>query len=310
MVLVRLLAMMSCYFSLRVLPSSYEMISTVIVNVEPFPDLKTDRSLLTYTMNAPKFKVQNPLIDATSASSPMVILAKSNTSARRKSTLLPLPRFWLHVCRCDTLDLDMLQSLLAKFVVVKCCLILSTHSIPSQLLIQFLVPPGFTVFHSPIHFRSPTYDKSAVIVRFFWGVQYRRNGLGIPTGFSNRRGHHDSRGSNILQQGFRTLSWSTAGGSPCTWNFTAANSVYDRGSIQAQGGLFPVRFTWDSHLVCLFSESALLRPGFHHKDFITRRVLLRCDSTGELYPVMKPSTIPHAFLPFSHTWHQYLASRK
>ncbi|GKF05217.1 hypothetical protein Tco_0035885, partial [Tanacetum coccineum] len=36
--------------------------------------------------------------------------------------------------------------------------------------------------------------------------------------------------------------------------------------------------------------------GFFVKDFITRWVLLRCDSTGELYPVTKPSTIPHAFL--------------
>ncbi|GKB82765.1 ribonuclease H-like domain-containing protein [Tanacetum coccineum] len=36
--------------------------------------------------------------------------------------------------------------------------------------------------------------------------------------------------------------------------------------------------------------------GFSIKDFMTRRVLLRCDSIGDLYPVTKPSTIPHAFL--------------
>nr|GEW82834.1 putative reverse transcriptase domain-containing protein [Tanacetum cinerariifolium] len=36
--------------------------------------------------------------------------------------------------------------------------------------------------------------------------------------------------------------------------------------------------------------------GFSVKDFLTRRVLLRCDSTRDLYPVMKSSTIPHAFL--------------
>nr|GEZ09500.1 ribonuclease H-like domain-containing protein [Tanacetum cinerariifolium] len=36
--------------------------------------------------------------------------------------------------------------------------------------------------------------------------------------------------------------------------------------------------------------------GFSVNDFITRRVLLRCDSMGDLYPVTKPSTIPHAFL--------------
>ncbi|GJZ24254.1 ribonuclease H-like domain-containing protein [Tanacetum coccineum] len=36
--------------------------------------------------------------------------------------------------------------------------------------------------------------------------------------------------------------------------------------------------------------------GFSVKDFITRRVLLRCDSTGDLYPVTAPSPIPSAFL--------------
>ncbi|GKF56594.1 hypothetical protein Tco_0166934, partial [Tanacetum coccineum] len=35
---------------------------------------------------------------------------------------------------------------------------------------------------------------------------------------------------------------------------------------------------------------------FSVKDFMTHQVLLRCDSTGDLYMVMKPSTIPHAFL--------------
>ncbi|GJV32043.1 ribonuclease H-like domain-containing protein [Tanacetum coccineum] len=46
--------------------------------------------------------------------------------------------------------------------------------------------------------------------------------------------------------------------------------------------------------------------GFFVKDFLTRRVLLRCDSTGDLYPVTTPSPIPHAFLVSQHTWHQRL----
>nr|GEV22425.1 ribonuclease H-like domain-containing protein [Tanacetum cinerariifolium] len=36
--------------------------------------------------------------------------------------------------------------------------------------------------------------------------------------------------------------------------------------------------------------------GFSGKDFLTCRVLLRCDSTRDLYPVTAPSLIPHAFL--------------
>ncbi|GKC99358.1 ribonuclease H-like domain-containing protein [Tanacetum coccineum] len=41
-------------------------------------------------------------------------------------------------------------------------------------------------------------------------------------------------------------------------------------------------------------------------DFMTRRVLLRCDNTGDLYPVTAPSPIPSAFLASQHTWHQRL----
>ncbi|GJU01146.1 ribonuclease H-like domain-containing protein [Tanacetum coccineum] len=39
---------------------------------------------------------------------------------------------------------------------------------------------------------------------------------------------------------------------------------------------------------------------------MTRRVLLRCDSTGDLYPIIAPFPIPHAFLVSQHTWHQRL----
>ncbi|GJR41958.1 ribonuclease H-like domain-containing protein, partial [Tanacetum coccineum] len=73
-------------FALEGLPSTYETISTVIVSREPFPDLKTVRSLLTTHEMRLKSRVQNPLVDATSAS-PMVLLAKSNTSARRGPSL-------------------------------------------------------------------------------------------------------------------------------------------------------------------------------------------------------------------------------
>nr|GFA48297.1 ribonuclease H-like domain-containing protein [Tanacetum cinerariifolium] len=40
-------------------------------------------------------------------------------------------------------------------------------------------------------------------------------------------------------------------------------------------------------------------------DFWTRQILLRCDSTGDLYPVTSPS-YPKAFLVSQHTWHQRL----
>ncbi|GKG18058.1 ribonuclease H-like domain-containing protein [Tanacetum coccineum] len=39
---------------------------------------------------------------------------------------------------------------------------------------------------------------------------------------------------------------------------------------------------------------------------MTRRVLLRCDSTEDLYPVTHPSPLPSTFLVSQHTWHQHL----
>ncbi|GKA87994.1 ribonuclease H-like domain-containing protein [Tanacetum coccineum] len=46
--------------------------------------------------------------------------------------------------------------------------------------------------------------------------------------------------------------------------------------------------------------------GFFVKDFLTRRVLLRCDITGDLYQATTPSHIPYAFLVSQHMWHQRL----
>nr|GFB36890.1 ribonuclease H-like domain-containing protein [Tanacetum cinerariifolium] len=47
--------------------------------------------------------------------------------------------------------------------------------------------------------------------------------------------------------------------------------------------------------------------GFFVKDFLTRQVLLRCDSTGDLYPATTPFHIPHDFLVSQYTWHQRLS---
>nr|GEV88076.1 hybrid signal transduction histidine kinase M [Tanacetum cinerariifolium] len=44
--------------------------------------------------------------------------------------------------------------------------------------------------------------------------------------------------------------------------------------------------------------------GFSVKDFLTRHILLRCDSSGDLYPVTKPSILPATFVSTSSTmWH-------
>ncbi|GJW12303.1 ribonuclease H-like domain-containing protein [Tanacetum coccineum] len=62
------------------------------------------------------------------------------------------------------------------------------------------------------------------------------------------------------------------------------------------------QFTRDNN--CTIEFDAI---GFSVKDYLTRHILLRCDSSGDLYPVTKPSTPLIAFLSTSaSTWHQRL----
>ncbi|GJT13083.1 hypothetical protein Tco_0860125 [Tanacetum coccineum] len=64
---------------------------------------------------------------------------------------------------------------------------------------------------------------------------------------------------------------------------------------------YSYEFVRDNNCTIEFDEF-----GFSVKDFMTRWVLLRCDSTGDLYPVMAPSLIPHVFLVSQYTWNQRL----
>nr|GEX22535.1 reverse transcriptase domain-containing protein [Tanacetum cinerariifolium] len=74
----------------------------------------------------------------------------------------------------------------------------------------------------------------------------------------------------------------------------------------------PTQGPTHSHLAQYHSSGTpLTPPGFgptpnYGPDFLTRRVLLRCNSTGDLYPVTTPSLIPQALLVSQHMWHQQL----
>ncbi|GJV66894.1 ribonuclease H-like domain-containing protein [Tanacetum coccineum] len=66
--------------------------------------------------------------------------------------------------------------------------------------------------------------------------------------------------------------------------------------------IFVRQFTKDNN--CTIEFDAF---GFSVKDFLTRHILFRCDNSGDLYPVTKPSTISAAFVSTSSsTWHQRL----
>ncbi|GKC06877.1 ribonuclease H-like domain-containing protein [Tanacetum coccineum] len=76
-------------------------------------------------------------------------------------------------------------------------------------------------------------------------------------------------------------------------------------SINTNSLLFvpvPGQFTRDNKCSVEFDEF-----GFSVKDFLTRHILLKCDSSGDLYPVTKPSPIPSALLSINPTtWHKRL----
>ncbi|GJY65726.1 hypothetical protein Tco_0467964 [Tanacetum coccineum] len=56
------------------------------------------------------------------------------------------------------------------------------------------------------------------------------------------------------------------------------------------------QFTRDNN--CIIEFNAF---GFSVKDFLTRHILLRCDSSGDLYPVTQPSPVHHALVSVSPT---------
>ncbi|GKA94117.1 ribonuclease H-like domain-containing protein, partial [Tanacetum coccineum] len=66
--------------------------------------------------------------------------------------------------------------------------------------------------------------------------------------------------------------------------------------------IYVLQFTRDNKYTIEFDEFR-----FPVKDFLTRHILLRYDSSGDLYPVTKSYPIPSAFLSISPTtWHQRL----
>nr|GEU99862.1 ribonuclease H-like domain-containing protein [Tanacetum cinerariifolium] len=310
--------------SINGLPSTYETISTVIVSREPFPDLKTVRYLLTTHEMRLKSRVQNPLVEATSAS-PMVLLAKSNTSARRgpslekvnnpcwsftkgsyrfgdackylhngvhgKSTLLP------RTSGLASSVSDMLQSLLDKFG-----LNAPNTSTPSPLVAYTVsVPPGF-----PSGIQYPTGSLQQ-------GVYYPQQG--VQTFSGPPQGVHLVPGPSQPPVQFKTGVQQQQGGSfPGSVHLGQSPSMpfhpsqlFASGSQVGDGGFILVTNSGHNVLSTLFRPLLEFDPfGFSVKDFITRWVLLRCNSTGDLYPVTKPSTIPHAFLTSQYTWHQRL----
>nr|GEZ77015.1 hybrid signal transduction histidine kinase M [Tanacetum cinerariifolium] len=327
-------------FALEGLPSTYETIYVLIVSREPFPDLKMVRSLLTTHEMRLKSRVQNPLVDATSAS-PLVLLAKSNTSTQRgpslkkvnnpcwsfakgscwfgdackylhngvhgKSTLLPRTSSSASsVPDVTRSDLDMLQSLLAKFGLNAP----NTFTPSPPVAYTVSVPPGFP---SGVHFVP---GPSQPPVQFTTGVQQHQGGSfpgSVHLGQSPSMPFHPiqlfvsgSQGSGqatLFSNAFNTTTLQDLASG--NWNMDTCASSHLNDSVHCLSDIlnmciYPSVAVGDGRFIPFVRYNSCTVEfdpfGFSVKDFITRRVLLRCDSTGDFYPVTKPSTIPHAFL--------------
>ncbi|GKC89817.1 hypothetical protein Tco_1150466 [Tanacetum coccineum] len=112
-------------------------------------------------------------------------------------------------------------------------------------------------------------------------VSLRQSGQPTNLGYSDQLSGHEA----ILPNAFSAMTLQDP--AAVNWNM-------DTGASSHLNDFF-VR---DKH--CTIEFDAF---GFSVKDFMTRQVLLHYDSTGDLYPITKPSTIPHAFLTSQYTWH-------
>ncbi|GJQ92917.1 hypothetical protein Tco_0004056 [Tanacetum coccineum] len=92
-------------------------------------------------------------------------------------------------------------------------------------------------------------------------------------------------------------------------NFNPSNlsTIFDK-------RLFPSVHVGDGKSIPVTNTGHSIIPSHHRPlhlhnvlDYLTRHILIRCDSSGDLYPVTKPSTLPIAFLSTSaSTWHKRL----
>ncbi|GJS61333.1 ribonuclease H-like domain-containing protein [Tanacetum coccineum] len=110
---------------------------------------------------------------------------------------------------------------------------------------------------------------------------------------ANANWHMDTGASSHLNSSAHNLS-------------TIFNSCMYPSVLVGDGKSIPVTNTGHSTLPTpyrpLHLNNVLVTPNI---DFRTRQILLRCDSTGELYPVTSLS-YPQAFLVGQQTWHQLL----
>ncbi|GKE51682.1 hypothetical protein Tco_1486838, partial [Tanacetum coccineum] len=223
-------------------PDNYAHVSDIIIHREPFPDLKTVRSMLATAEMRLKSKAQATSIDS-SSSSPMVLIANSGNNNARHSIGTS-----------------------------------GTNNGTAQPAQQLVLGSG---------------QNSGAIGQ-----------LGV------NPASHETLLSNVFSP--MTLQDPTFG----SWNMDTCASSHLNDSISSLSNVFnlciyPSVSVGDGYLIHVTNSGHSILPTVHrplhlNNNFLNRRVLLRCDSTEDPYPVTKPSFIPSAFLISQNTWHQSL----
>ncbi|GKC84140.1 hybrid signal transduction histidine kinase M, partial [Tanacetum coccineum] len=291
------------------LPNKYQHVSDIIIHRDPFPDLKTVRSMLTTTEMRLKSRAQATYVDFTS-SSPMVLLANSDTNTRRpapstENVNKPCFSFNKGLCRFGEYykffhngvhgnpssgaktstdmthdDMRTLKNLLAKLRFDGNST--STKPFGTSTVQQRNGSNQIVAFHT--NNNAPLFATLNIPRGFNNPPQAQQPTQPGPPGQNGQPGQNGSGQQVPIHQPSQPTILGHAG------------------QLPGQEMLLPNAF----HVVTLPDPAPFVRDnyctvefdafGFSVKEFITRRMLLRCDSTGDLYPVTKPFIIPRAFL--------------
>ncbi|GJV02663.1 ribonuclease H-like domain-containing protein [Tanacetum coccineum] len=283
---------------------------------DTFPDLKAMRSLLIAEEMRLKSKVLALPMDS---SSPMVLVAETSTNSRSSTSQgkswKPCFNFAKGSCRfgdscryvhdanarvsnansgfnksheiSENTTNDLLTKLLAQLGHLGMNVAMSNNGTNVTLPNQVTVTP--TVTRPNIAYNVPTAPHA-----FYASPAMQPTGSLVMGSVPSSGAVNTSGQATLLPQAYTagTLHDPTTG----AWNIDTCRYGYRLNNVLITShivkNLISVRqFVCDNDCTIEFDSF-----GFTVKDFMTRRVLFRCDSTGDLYPVTAPSPIPSVFL--------------
>nr|GEX14681.1 ribonuclease H-like domain-containing protein [Tanacetum cinerariifolium]GEY62264.1 ribonuclease H-like domain-containing protein [Tanacetum cinerariifolium] len=265
------------------LPDKYHHVSDIIIHRDPFLDLKTARSMLTTAKMRLKSRAQASYVDSTSSSS-MVLLANFGSNTQRSAP--SMDKMGQNLVLPGQLGLSGQTGHSGQAGQQGGQL--GPHGqttrqetiLPNAFHAMTLQDPTPGNWNMDTCARSHLNDSVSSLSDIFNLSIYPSISIGdkhsIPV---------TNSGHSILPTPHRPLH---------------LNNVLITPNI-VKIIIFVRQFVRDNYCTVEFDAFS-----FSVKDFLTRRVLLRYDSTGYLYPVINPSTVPHAFLTSQYTWHQRL----